>query len=57
MPGAHKIGAAISGPRIAGGKIMGARFFLILLLHKFLCKLFMRNRQNTVSRELFLERN
>ena len=25
MPGAHKIGAAISGPRIAGGKVMGMR--------------------------------
>ena len=31
MPGAHKIGAAISGPRIAGGKIMGMRIFLILI--------------------------
>ena len=30
MPGAHKIGAAVSGPRIAGGKIMGMRTFLIL---------------------------
>ena len=29
MPGAHKIGAAISGHRIAGRKIMGARIFLI----------------------------
>ena len=26
MPGAHKIGAAISGPRIAGGRITGIRF-------------------------------
>ena len=25
MPGAHKIGTAISGPRIAGGKIMDMR--------------------------------
>ena len=25
MPGARKIGAAISGPRIAGGKITDAR--------------------------------
>ena len=31
MPGAHKIGAAISGPRIAGGKIMDTRSFLIYL--------------------------
>ena len=28
-PGAHKIGAANSGPRIAGGKIMDVRLFLI----------------------------
>ena len=27
MPGAHKIGAAVSGPRITGSKIMGMRFF------------------------------
>ena len=26
--GAHRIGAAISGPRIAGGKIIDVRFFL-----------------------------
>ena len=29
MPGAHKIGAAISGPRIAGGNFMGTPLFLI----------------------------
>ena len=28
MPGAHKIGAAISGPRIAGGKFLDMTFFL-----------------------------
>ena len=28
-PGAHKIGAAISGPRIAGGNFMDITFFLI----------------------------
>ena len=28
IPGAHKIGAAISGPRIAGGKITDVRLFL-----------------------------
>ena len=28
MPGAHKIGAAISGPRIAGGNFMDIRPFL-----------------------------
>ena len=28
MPGAHKIGAAISGRRIAGGKITDTRIFL-----------------------------
>ena len=27
MPGAHEIGAAISGPRITGRKIMDMRFF------------------------------
>ena len=27
IPGAHKLGAAISGPRIAGGKITDMRFF------------------------------
>ena len=27
MPGAHKSGAAISGPRIAGGKLMDSRRF------------------------------
>ena len=31
MPGAHKFGAAISGPRIAGGKITDMSFFLFLL--------------------------
>ena len=31
MPGAHKIGAAISDPRIAGGKIVDTRLFLNLL--------------------------
>ena len=29
MPGAHKIGAAISGPRIAGGNFMDTTLFLI----------------------------
>ena len=30
MPGAHKIGAAISGPRIAGGKnFADTRIFLV----------------------------
>ena len=29
MPGAHKIGAAISGPRITGGNSMDITFFLI----------------------------
>ena len=28
MPGAHKIGAAISGPRIAGGNFMDITLFL-----------------------------
>ena len=28
MPGAHKIGAAISGPRITGGNFMDITFFL-----------------------------
>ena len=28
MPGAHKIGAAVSGPRIVGGKFMDMRLFL-----------------------------
>ena len=28
MPGAHKIGAAISGPRITGGNFMDTTFFL-----------------------------
>ena len=28
MPGAHKIGAAISGPRIMGGNFMDTRIFL-----------------------------
>ena len=30
MPGAHKIGAAISGPRITGGNFMDTTLFLIL---------------------------
>ena len=30
MPGAHKIGAAISGPRITGRKITDVRLFLII---------------------------
>ena len=30
MPGAHKIGAAISGPRITGGNFMDTRIFLKL---------------------------
>ena len=30
MPGAHKIGAAISGPRIAGGNLMDITLFLIV---------------------------
>ena len=30
MPGAHKIGAAVSGPRIAGGKVTDMRFFSFL---------------------------
>ena len=29
MPGAHKIGAAISGPRIMGGNFMDITLFLI----------------------------
>ena len=29
MPGAHKIGAAVFGPRIAGGKITDTMIFLI----------------------------
>ena len=29
MPGAHKIGAAISGPRLAGGNFMDTTLFLI----------------------------
>ena len=29
MPGAHKIGAAISGPRITGGNFMDTTLFLI----------------------------
>ena len=28
MPGAHKIGAATCGPRIAGGNFMDTTFFL-----------------------------
>ena len=28
MPGAHKIGAAVSGPRITGGNFMDITFFL-----------------------------
>ena len=35
MPGAHKIGAAISGPRIAGGKITDTRIFSALFLQGF----------------------
>ena len=31
MPGAHKIGAAISGPRIAGGNFMDITLFLTLV--------------------------
>ena len=30
IPGAHKIGAAISGPRIAGGRITDMRLFIIM---------------------------
>ena len=30
MPGAHKIGAAIAGPRITGGNFMDTALFLIL---------------------------
>ena len=30
MPGAHKIGAAISGPRITGGNFMDTTLFLRL---------------------------
>ena len=29
MPGAHKIGAAISGPRITGGNFMDTTLFLV----------------------------
>ena len=29
MPGAHEIGAAISGPRIAGGNFMDITFFFL----------------------------
>ena len=32
MPGAHKIGAAISGPRITGGNFMDTRIFLNLAI-------------------------
>ena len=35
MPGAHKIGAAISGPRITGGNFMDTTFFLILITPEF----------------------
>ena len=35
MPGAHKIGAAISDPRIAGGKILDMRIFLIWGIEMF----------------------
>ena len=31
MPGAHKIGAAISGPRMTGGKIMDITLFFLIL--------------------------
>ena len=41
MPGAHKIGAAISGPGIAGGKLMDTRIFL--------------NHTNTYTFNCFLE--
>ena len=34
MPGAHKIGAAISGPRITGGNFMDTTLFLILRLSR-----------------------
>ena len=36
MPGAHKIGAAISGPRITGGNFMDTRLGLTYLLQRFL---------------------
>ena len=39
MRGTHKIGAAISGPRIAGGKFMDIALFLNLLaLHVSVCR-------------------
>ena len=34
MPGAHKIGAAISGPRITGGNFMDTTLFLTLGDHR-----------------------
>ena len=34
MPGAHKIGAAISGPRIAGGNFMDTTIFLVETLYR-----------------------
>ena len=37
MPGAHKIGAAISGPRFAGGKIADMRLFLTKRRRKDAC--------------------
>ena len=37
MPGAHKIGAAISGPRIAGGNFMHTRLFLVKRSTKEFC--------------------
>ena len=36
MPGAHKIGAAISGPRIAGGNFMDITLFLTKYTREFL---------------------
>ena len=35
IPGAHKIGVAISGPRIAGGKITDMRIFLGIVMLNF----------------------
>ena len=35
MPGAHKIGSAISGPRITGGNFMDMRIFLKIIRADF----------------------
>ena len=61
MPGAHKIGAAISGPRITGGNFMDTTLFLkntttIVKIVNYYAVVFLLRPPNLVRRGPFSER-